>query len=299
MGYHSPVMLEEAVTGLNIKNDGVYVDVTFGGGGHSKEILRQLGPEGKLIAFDQDKDAILNTIEDSRFILINENFKFMKRFLKFHNINIVDGVLADFGVSSHQFDKPERGFSIRFDSYLDMRMDQEASVSAKTIINEYEESDLKNIFKNYGELRIAPAIARSIVEARTRRPIETSLQLRKILERYLTRGRQNKTLAQIYQAIRIEVNKEIECLKELLLCGLKLLKPKGRIVVISYHSVEDRIVKNFFRYGGFNSFPQSGIYKNEPSPFSVITKKPIKACLKEIEINNRARSARLRIAQLK
>ena len=148
MGYHSPVMLEEAVTGLNIKNGGVYVDVTFGGGGHSKEILRQLGPEGKLIAFDQDKDAILNTIEDSRFILINENFKFMKRFLKFHNINIVDGVLADFGVSSHQFDKPERGFSIRFDSYLDMRMNQEASVSAKTIINEYDESDLKNIFKN-------------------------------------------------------------------------------------------------------------------------------------------------------
>lgn len=296
MVYHSPVMLEEAVTGLNIKNDGVYVDVTFGGGGHSKEILRQLGPEGKLIAFDQDKDAILNTIEDSRFILINENFKFMKRFLKFHNINIVDGVLADFGVSSHQFDKPERGFSIRFDSYLDMRMDQEASVSAKTIINEYEESDLKNIFKIYGELRIAPAIARSIVEARTRRPIETSLQLRKILERYLTRGRQNKTLAQIYQAIRIEVNNELDALKRFLTDTKDILKTGGRLSVISYHSLEDRLVKRFIRNGMFEGEPQRDVFGNYKVPFKKIGKLIIPS-KSEIKINNRARSAKLRIAE--
>lgn len=296
MGYHSPVMLEEAVTGLNIKNGGVYVDVTFGGGGHSKEILRQLGPEGKLIAFDQDKDAILNTIEDSRFILINENFKFMKRFLKFHNINIVDGVLADFGVSSHQFDKPERGFSIRFDSYLDMRMDQEASVSAKTIINEYDESDLKNIFKNYGELRMAPAIARSIVEARTTRPIETSLQLRNILERYLTRGRQNKTLAQIYQAIRIEVNNEIDALKSFLTDTKDILKTGGRLSVISYHSLEDRFVKRFIRNGMFEGEPQRDVFGNYKVPFKKIGKLIIPS-KSEIKINNRARSAKLRIAE--
>ena len=289
-------MLEETVTGLNIKNNGVYVDVTFGGGGHSKEILRQLGPEGKLIAFDQDKDALLNTIEDSRFILINENFKFMKRFLKFHNINIVDGVLADFGVSSHQFDKPERGFSIRFDSYLDMRMDQESSVSAKTIINEYDESGLKKILKNYGELRMAPAIARSIVEARTRRPIETSLQLRKILEKYLIKGRQNKTLAQIYQAIRIEVNNEIEVLKRFLTDTKDILKTGGRLSIISYHSLEDRLVKRFIRNGMFEGEPQRDVFGNYKVPFKKIGKMIIPSKT-EIKINNRARSAKLRIAE--
>ena len=296
MDYHSPVMLEETVTGLNIKNNGVYVDVTFGGGGHSKEILRQLGPEGKLIAFDQDKDALLNTIEDSRFILINENFKFMKRFLKFHNINIVDGVLADFGVSSHQFDKPERGFSIRFDSYLDMRMDQESSVSAKTIINEYDESGLKKILKNYGELRMAPAIARSIVEARTRRPIETSLQLRKILEKYLIKGRQNKTLAQIYQAIRIEVNNEIEVLKRFLTDTKDILKTGGRLSIISYHSLEDRLVKRFIRNGMFEGEPQRDVFGNYKVPFKKIGKMIIPSKT-EIKINNRARSAKLRIVE--
>ena len=216
MEYHNPVLLKEALDGLEIKNDGVYVDVTFGGGGHSRAILNQLGPKGKLIAFDQDKDALSNTIQDSRFLLINENFKFMKRFLRFHGFKSVDGILADFGVSSHQFDAPERGFSIRFDAPLDMRMNQSCEVSAKTIINSYEEAELKRIFWEYGELRMAPVLARTIVHARQERSIETTFQLKSIVAKHLPRKKQNKILAQIYQAIRIEVNNELEALKSFL-----------------------------------------------------------------------------------
>tara|TARA_B100000963_G_C22570492_1_gene645827 strand:- start:38 stop:943 length:906 start_codon:yes stop_codon:yes gene_type:complete len=295
IGYHNPVLLKETVAGLNIKNDGVYVDVTFGGGGHSREILRQLGPKGRLIAFDQDKDAILNIVKDSRFLFINENFKFMKRFLKFNNVNFIDGVLADFGVSSHQFDKPERGFSTRFDSHLDMRMNQDSPVSAKTVINKYDESDLKRLFRDYGELRLAPAIARTIIEARSLNPIETTLQLKSILRKYLTSGKENKILAQIYQAIRIEVNKELDALKSFLKDAKDMLRPGGRLSVISYHSLEDRLVKRFIRNGMFSGEPQRDIFGNYEVPLKKIGKLIIPSS-QEIKINNRARSAKLRVA---
>lgn len=295
IGYHNPVLLKETVAGLNIKNDGVYVDVTFGGGGHSREILRQLGPKGRLIAFDQDKDALLNIIKDSRFLFINENFKFMKRFLKFNNVNFIDGVLADFGVSSHQFDKPERGFSTRFDSHLDMRMNQDSPVSAKTVINKYDESDLKRLFRDYGELRLAPAIARTIIEARSLNPIETTLQLKSILRKYLTSGKENKILAQIYQAIRIEVNKELDALKSFLTDAKDMLRPGGRLSVISYHSLEDRLVKRFIRNGMFSGEPQRDIFGNYEVPLKKIGKLIIPST-DEIKINNRARSAKLRVA---
>tara|TARA_B100001059_G_scaffold55430_1_gene50260 strand:- start:50 stop:955 length:906 start_codon:yes stop_codon:yes gene_type:complete len=293
--YHNPVLLKETVAGLGIKNDGVYVDVTFGGGGHSKEILRQLGPKGRLIAFDQDKDAILNIIKDSRFLFINENFKFMKRFLKFNNVNFIDGVLADFGVSSHQFNKPERGFSTRFDSHLDMRMNQDSHVSAKTVINKYDESDLKRLFRDYGELRLAPAIARTIIEARSLNPIETTLQLKSVLRKYLTSGKENKILAQIYQAIRIEVNKELDALKSFLIDAKDMLRPGGRLSVISYHSLEDRLVKRFIRNGMFSGEPQRDIFGNYEVPLKKIGKLIIPSP-DEIKINNRARSAKLRVA---
>ena len=293
--YHNPVLLKETVAGLNIKNDGVYVDVTFGGGGHSREILRQLGPKGRLIAFDQDKDALLNIVKDSRFLFINENFKFMKRFLKFNNVNFIDGVLADFGVSSHQFDKPERGFSTRFDSHLDMRMNQDSPVSAKTVINKYDESDLKRLFRDYGELRLAPAIARTILEARLLNPIETTLQLKSVLRKYLTSGKENKILAQIYQAIRIEVNKELDALKSFLNDAKDMLRPGGRLSVISYHSLEDRLVKRFIRNGMFSGEPQRDVFGNYEVPLKKVGKLIIPSP-EEIKINNRARSAKLRVA---
>lgn len=296
MNYHNPVLLKEAVDGLEIKNNGVYVDVTFGGGGHSREILRRMGPGGKLIAFDQDKDALLNTVEDSRFLLIQENFKHLKRFLKFYGINSVDGILADFGVSSHQFDAPERGFSVRFDAPLDMRMNQEDSLSAKSVINHYEEEELRRLFKNYGELRSAPALARTIVAARIKAPIETTFQLKALLGKYLPRGKHNKVLAQIYQAIRIEVNNELEVLKSFLMDAKDVLKGGGRLSVISYHSLEDRLVKRFIRNGMFEGEPQRDVFGNFDVPLKKIGKLMVPT-QSEIKINNRARSAKLRIAQ--
>ena len=296
MDYHNPVLLKEAVDGLEIKNNGVYVDVTFGGGGHSREILRRMGPGGKLIAFDQDKDALLNTIEDSRFLLIQENFKHLKRFLKFYGIHSVDGILADFGVSSYQFDAPERGFSVRFDAPLDMRMNQEDSLSAKSVINHYEEEELRRLFKNYGELRSAPALARTIVVARSKAPIETTFQLKALLGKYLPRGKHNKVLAQIYQAIRIEVNNELEVLKSFLLDAKDVLKGGGRLSVISYHSLEDRLVKRFIRNGMFEGEPQRDVFGNFDVPLKKIGKLMVPT-QSEIKINNRARSAKLRIAQ--
>jgi len=296
MDYHNPVLLKEAVDGLEIKNNGVYVDVTFGGGGHSREILRRMGPGGKLIAFDQDKDALLNTIEDSRFLLIQENFRHLKRFLKFYGIHSVDGILADFGVSSYQFDTPERGFSVRFDAPLDMRMNQEDSLSAKSVINHYEEEELRRLFKNYGELRSAPALARTIVAERSKAPIETTFQLKVLLGKYLPRGKHNKVLAQIYQAIRIEVNNEIEVLKSFLLDAKDVLKGGGRLSVISYHSLEDRLVKRFIRNGIFEGEPQRDVFGNFDVPLKKIGKLMVPT-QSEIKINNRARSAKLRIAQ--
>ncbi|RLD29843.1 MAG: 16S rRNA (cytosine(1402)-N(4))-methyltransferase [Bacteroidetes bacterium] len=296
MEYHKPVLLTETVEGLNIQPNGVYVDVTFGGGGHAKEILNRLGSEGKLIAFDQDKDAIENAIDDPRFLLINENFRNLKRFLRFYGHKEVDGILGDFGVSSHQFDAPERGFSTRFESDLDMRMNRDSGISAYEVINDYTESDLRNIMFQYGELRSAAGIARVIVEDRALNPISSSDQLKKTLSRFLPKHKENKILAQIYQAIRIEVNQELEALKEFLLQTQEVLKPGGRLSLISYHSLEDRLVKRFMRSGLFEGEPEKDVFGRVEVPFKLIGKFVIPS-EEEIKANNRARSAKLRVAE--
>ncbi|WP_207784964.1 16S rRNA (cytosine(1402)-N(4))-methyltransferase RsmH [Flavobacterium sp. HTF] len=296
MEYHNPVLLHPTVDGLNIKPDGVYVDVTFGGGGHSKEILKRLGPNGKLFAFDQDEDALANTLPDERFTLINENFRFIKRFLRFHGVKSVDGILADLGVSSHQFDVPERGFSTRFDAGLDMRMSQKNDLNAYRVVNEYEEQDLRRVFSDYGELKNAPVLARTIVEARQGYPIKTTDELKEVLAKYLPERVRNKILAQIYQAIRIEVNQEMDVLKEFIEQSLELLNPGGRFSVISYHSLEDRLVKRFIKNGMFEGEPERDFYGNFSVPFKTIGKLIVPDDA-EIKINNRARSAKLRIAE--
>jgi len=296
MEYHNPVLLTETVDGLNIKEDGVYVDVTFGGGGHSKEILKRLSDKGKLFAFDQDLDALENAIDDSRFTLINENFRFVKRFLRFHGAKKVDGILADFGVSSHQFDVAERGFSTRFEADLDMRMNQENKLSAYHVINEYEEELLKQVFLQYGELRPAPAMARLIAEHRQNEPIITSEQLKTVLRKFLPPRHENKVLAQIYQAIRIEVNQEIGALKEFLLQTPELLNDKGRLSFISYHSLEDRLVKRFIRNGLFEGEPERDMFGNFEVPLKKVNGLIVPS-EEEIKRNSRARSAKLRIAE--
>jgi len=296
MEYHNPVLLKESVDGLNIHPDGVYVDVTFGGGGHSKEILKRLGDKGKLFAFDQDSDALKNTIDDERFTLIHENFRFVKRFLRFHGVKEVDGILADFGVSSHQFDVAERGFSTRFEADLDMRMNQDNKLSAFHVVNEYEEEQLKQVFLQYGELRAAPAMARLIVEFRETEPIITSEQLKTVLRKFLPSRYENKVLAQIYQAIRIEVNQEIEVLKEFLLQTPEALKVGGRLSLISYHSLEDRLVKRFIRNGMFEGEPERDMFGNFEVPLKKVNGLIVPTAT-EIKTNNRARSAKLRIAE--
>ncbi|MFV8224890.1 16S rRNA (cytosine(1402)-N(4))-methyltransferase RsmH [Christiangramia aquimixticola] len=296
MEYHNPVLLKETVDGLDIKPDGVYVDVTFGGGGHSREILTRLGPNGKLYAFDQDKDALENKIEDERFTLINENFRFLKRFLRFYGVKKVDGILGDFGVSSHQFNEAERGFSTRFDAKLDMRMNQGDKLSAYEVINEYEEEQLKKLFYAYADLKNAPKLARVIVEARKESRIETSEQLNELLKPFLFRGKENKILAQIYQAIRIEVNQEIEVLKEFLLQTEEILKEGGRLSLISYHSLEDRLVKRYIRSGLFEGEPEKDMYGNISVPFKKVSGLIVPSA-EEIKANNRARSAKLRVAR--
>lgn len=296
MVYHNPVLLKETVDGLNIKDDGVYVDVTFGGGGHSKEILSRLGEKGKLLAFDQDQDALKNAIDDSRFTLINENFRFVKRFLRFHGVKEVDGILADFGVSSHQFDVAERGFSTRFEADLDMRMNQNDKKSAFNVVNEYGEEQLRQVFLQYGELRAAPAMARLIVEHRANDLIKTSDQLKQVLKKFLPAKYENKVLAQIYQAIRIEVNQEIEALKDFLNQTPDLLKKNGRLSFISYHSLEDRLVKRFVRNGLFEGEPERDMFGNFEVPLKKVGQL-IVPTKEEISVNNRARSAKLRIAE--
>ena len=297
MSYHNPVLLQESVQALAIKKDGIYVDVTFGGGGHSKEILNQLGKNGKLFAFDQDADALQNTIDDSRFILIAENFRFISRYLRFHGIKNVDGILADLGVSSHQFDESARGFSTRFDGDLDMRMNQKAKISAKEIINKYTEQKLAEILFLYGELRNYKNIAKTIVEERQKEKIETSFQLKKVLKKYLPKAVEHKILAQIYQSFRIEVNEELEALKEFLNQTPNLLNDKGRLSVISYHSLEDRLVKRFMISGIFSGEPEKDIYGNSNIPLKKVGQLIVPS-KEEIRQNNRARSAKLRIATL-
>jgi 16S rRNA (cytosine1402-N4)-methyltransferase len=294
MEYHNPVLLTESVDGLNIQPDGVYVDVTFGGGGHSREILKRLNENGRLIAFDQDKDALQNAIDDPRFLLINENFRFLKRFLRFHGYTEVDGILGDFGVSSHQFDVAERGFSTRFEGDLDMRMNQEDNFSAFHVVNEYSDTKLRNVLSEYGELRSAAGMARVIVEARNNGVIKSSDQLKNVLRRFLPQHRENKILAQIYQAIRIEVNQELDALKEFLIQSLEVLKPGGHLSLISYHSLEDRLVKRFIRNGMFEGEPEKDVFGRVEVPMKPVGKFIIPS-EEEIKTNNRARSAKLRV----
>ena len=296
MDYHNPVLLSATVDGLDIKPDGIYVDVTFGGGGHSKEIMKRLGPNGKLFGFDQDEDALANALTDERFVLIPENFRYIKRFLRFHNVKNVDGILADLGVSSHQFDVPERGFSTRFDAELDMRMSKKNDLDAFRVVNEYDEANLKRVFLDYGELKIAPALARTIVEVREKKTINTTDELKMILAKFLPDQFKNKILAQIYQAIRIEVNQEMDVLKEFLEQSLEILNPGGRLSVISYHSLEDRLVKRFMKNGLFEGEPERDFFGNFSVPFKII-EKLIVPDEEEIKMNNRARSAKLRVAE--
>lgn len=296
MEYHNPVLLKETVDGLNINPDGVYVDVTFGGGGHSREIMKRLGVNGRLFAFDQDEDALKNSLQDERFVLIHENFRFIKRFLRFQGVRQVDGILADLGVSSHQFDVPERGFSTRFDAELDMRMSQKNELNAYQVINDYEEQDLKRMFFDYGELKNAGALAATIVQSRKEQPIKNTEQLKKVLSKFLPAHKSNKILAQIYQAVRIEVNQEMDVLREFLVQSLEILKPGGRLSVISYHSLEDRLVKRFMKNGMFEGEPERDFYGNYSVPFKSV-ERLIVPTEEEITINNRARSAKLRVAE--
>lgn len=293
--YHNPVLLSESIDGLALKSNGVYVDVTFGGGGHSKEILKRLGPDGRLFAFDQDEDALKNTIDDERFTLIHENFRFVSQFLKFYGVKKVDGILADFGVSSHQFDVAERGFSTRFDADLDMRMSKRNAVSAYEVVNKYDYDGLRNVLFQYGDLRNANAMATTIIAAREEEEIKTTAQLKTVLKQYLPARLEHKILAQIYQAIRIEVNQEIEVIKEFLNQVPDLLNEEGRLSAISYHSLEDRLVKNFIRSGKVEGEPEKDFFGNMSLPLKKVGGL-IVPNKKEIATNSRSRSAKLRIA---
>lgn len=294
--YHNPVLLKASVDGLAVKENGVYVDVTFGGGGHSKEILRRLGAGGKLFAFDQDEDAQANTLGDERFTLIGENFRYITQFLKFYGIKKVDGILADYGVSSHQFDQAERGFSTRFDADLDMRMSKRNTLSAFEVVNKYSYDDLRNVLFEYGDIRNANAMAKVIVASRDEEEIRTTDALKQVLKQFLPEHKQHKILAQIYQAIRIEVNQEIAAIKEFLEQVPALLNEKGRLSVISYHSLEDRLVKRFIRAGRFEGEPEKDFYGNIEVPMQKVGGLIIPTP-EEIKQNNRARSAKLRIAE--
>jgi 16S rRNA (cytosine1402-N4)-methyltransferase len=294
--YHLPALLSESIAGLNLKPDGIYVDVTFGGGGHSRAILEHL-TTCRLIAFDQDADAAANIINDERFTFLNQNFRYLKNNLRFIGINAIDGLIADLGVSFHQFDENERGFSFRSDAELDMRMNRQASVKASDILRTYDEEQLAGVFFRYGELRSSRKLAAAIVNARTARPVITSADLMSALEGLVPKRDENKFYARLFQALRIEVNHELESLKEMLTQALEILKAGGRIAVITYHSLEDRLVKNFIRTGNFEGESEKDFYGNVTAPFRAVNRKVIVPSEKEIEENSRARSARLRIAE--
>lgn len=294
--YHQSVLLQESVSGLNIRPDGIYVDVTFGGGGHSRAILEQLGEKGRLFAFDQDTDAQVNALKDDRFVLIAQNFRYIRRYLRFYGVKEVDGVLADFGVSSHQFDVPERGFSTRFEGVLDMRMNRDLSQTAAHVLNTYSQEDLSRVFWEYGELRNARQISQAVVRAREESPIENSEVFKRVLSSFLIKGKENRILAQIYQALRIEVNDEMAALKSFLLELPEVVRKGGRISLISYHSLEDRYVKRFIRDGNFQGAAERDFYGNYSVPFKKVGKM-ITPSEQELLQNNRSRSAKLRIAE--
>jgi 16S rRNA (cytosine1402-N4)-methyltransferase len=295
--YHVPVLLQACIDGLAIKPDGVYVDVTFGGGGHSREILKHLGADGVLIAFDQDPDAQRNKIEDPRFHFVDQNFAYLKNNLRLLGYKEVDGVLADLGVSSHQFNEPERGFSIRFDSALDMRMDKQSVLTAADILNTYTEEQLHRLFGIYGEVKNAKTLAKAVVTARITRPISTLAGFKSAIAAHIPKRKENKYMAQVFQALRIEVNKEIEVLERFLEQTAEVIKPGGRLVVMSYHSLEDRPVKNYIAKGKVRGEVDKDFFGNEQKPFKVITRKAVIADEAELEENSRARSAKLRIGE--
>lgn len=295
--YHIPALLHETIDGLNIKPDGIYVDVTFGGGGHSREILNRLGPKGRLFAFDQDFDAIANIIDDPRFTFVRSNFRFMKNFLQYHNVEKVDGILADLGVSSHHFDEEERGFSFRFDGALDMRMNTKSQITAASILNNYTEEQLADVFYLYGELHNSRKIARTIAQQRQKAPFETIFQFLEVLKPYFAREKEKKDMARVFQALRIEVNKEMEVLRCLLNQSIEVLNDEGRIAILTYHSLEDRLVKNFFKAGNFGGKIEKDFYGNIIAPLQPVNNKVIVATDEEIAENPRARSAKLRIAE--
>lgn len=296
--YHIPALLHDTVDGLNIKPAGIYVDVTFGGGGHSREILKRLGKKGRLFGFDQDLDVLKNVPDDPRFTFVRSNFRFLKNFLRYNGVEKVDGVLADLGVSSHHFDEEERGFSFRYDGKLDMRMNTCSKISAETVLNTYSEEQLADIFYLYGEMHNARKIARTIVKSRSDQPIQGIFQLVEILKPYFAREKEKKDMARVFQALRIEVNQELEVLKKLLSASVEVLNPGGRIAVLTYHSLEDRLVKNFFRSGNFEGKIEKDFYGNVITPLRQVNNKVIVASDEELQQNPRARSAKLRIAEL-
>ncbi|WP_354333937.1 16S rRNA (cytosine(1402)-N(4))-methyltransferase RsmH [Pedobacter sp. CG_S7] len=295
--YHVPVLLDACIAGLNIKPDGVYVDVTFGGGGHSKEILKKLNKNGILIAFDQDPDAQRNKIDDPRFLFVDQNFAFLRNNLRLLGYKQVDGILADLGVSSYQFNEPARGFSTRFESSLDMRMDKQGDLTAADVLNKYAEEDLHKIFGIYGEVKNAKSLARAIATSRMAEPILTLADFKKAIAAHIPKGKENKYLAQVFQALRIEVNGEIKVLESFLEQTAEVLKPGGRLVIMSYHSLEDRPVKNFLAKGKFKGEVEKDFYGNQQKPFNVITRKAVIADEEELARNSRARSAKLRIGE--
>lgn len=299
MEYHNPVLLQESIDGLNIQPDGIYVDVTFGGGGHSRAILQALGPNGRLFSFDQDPDAQANIPDDPRLTFVPQNFRYLTRFLKFYGIQGVDGILGDLGVSSHQFDVAERGFTIRADAPLDMRMNPGLPLSAADILNTYEESQLAKLLHRYGDVPQAHKVSRAICSVRDTNPVTRVSQLLEILEPFTPKFKGHKFHAQVFQALRIEVNQEIEALKEMLENGRDMLNPGGRFCIISYHSLEDRLVKQFFREGILEGEAERDFFGNRLVPFNLITRKPIDPTEEEIARNSRARSAHLRIAEKK
>jgi 16S rRNA (cytosine1402-N4)-methyltransferase len=294
--YHVPVMLDECIAGLNLKPNGKYVDVTFGAGGHSQSILKNLGDEGHLYGFDQDDDAVANQLDDPRFTFIKANFRYIKKFLRVEGVRKVDGILADLGVSSWQLDFPERGFSYRFDADLDMRMNNAEELTAAIILKEYTQDDLQLLFSKFGEVRNSRTLAKEIVSERAKSPIKTTFQLNEILER-LKFGTRPKYFAQVYQALRMEVNQEVQVLEEMLQGGLNVLEPGGRFVIMSYHSIEDRYVKNFFKSGNVDGKLIQDDFGHIDRPFKLINKKLIQASEEELKTNSRARSAKLRIAE--